>query len=189
MLENLGQTIKENLRRDRMMFALRIVTGVIFSIFVADFLKIDFAPSTGVITLLTIDQTKKSTFKRIILRIFSFIYTYLYSWMVVDLFKLETTHGFAIAISLVTFTTFLLRWDLTLSVNCVILIQLFLDSKPFTYSLFFNEAGRLLIGVLTAVLVNWIFRAKYDDTNNSDKNLSVGNTHTDLIEKNKDPKT
>lgn len=155
--------IKENLRRDRMMFALRIATGVILSIVAADYFGIDFAPSTGVITLLTIDQTKKDTFHKVALRIGSFIYTYMISWMLLDIFKLETTLGFSIAITLVTFITFLLRWDLTLSVNCVILIQLFLDKKAFTLNLFLNESGRLLIGLLSAILINFIFNTRYDD--------------------------
>ena len=40
------QTIKENLKKDRMMFAVRIVTGVIISILVADKVGVDFATST-----------------------------------------------------------------------------------------------------------------------------------------------
>lgn len=155
--------LKENLRKDRIMFAIRIIVGIIISIVVASALKVDFAPSTGVITLLTIDQTKKDTFRRIGMRIVTFIITYLISWMTVDLLHLETTVGFALAITLVTFITFLLRYDLTLSVNCVILIQLFLDSKPFTLNLFINESERLIIGLISAVLVNWIFRARYDE--------------------------
>ncbi len=173
MKSNLIETVKENLKKDRMMFALRIVTGVLIAILTADRLGIDFAPSTGVITLLTIDETKKDTFRRIVLRVITFIYTYLISWMTVDLLHLETTLGFALAITLVTFLTFLLRYDITLSVNCVILIQLFLDSKPFTLNLFLNESGRLIIGLAAAVLVNWIYRAKYDKSN---EDVNIGST-------------
>lgn len=161
-MDSIINTIKANLRKDRIMFAIRISIGVVLSITTATFFKIDFAPSTGVITLLTIDETQKETFRKTILRILSFIYTYSISWLVIDFFKLETTVGFAVAITSVTLITFLLRWDVTLSVNCVILIQLFLQNKPFTYSLFINETGRLLIGLFTAILMNWIFRVKYD---------------------------
>lgn len=173
------EEIKANFRKDRMMFALRIVIGTVISIVTADRLGIDFAPSTGVITLLTIDETKSSTFRRIVLRIFSFIYTYGFSWVILDFFKLDATTGFTIAITLVTFLTFLLRWDLTLSVNCVILIQLFLQNKPFTYSLFINESMRLLIGLLAAVLVNFIFRVKYDEEHDINPNTKlIKNTNT-----------
>lgn len=177
-MNRLMTVIKENLRRDRMMFAVRIITGVILSIVTADYFGIDFAPSTGVITLLTIDQTKKDTFRKVILRIGSFIYTYLISWVILDIFKLETTLGFSIAIALVTLITFLLRWDLTLSVNCVILIQLFLDKKAFTFSLFLNESGRLLIGLLSAVLINWIFNTRYDNSQETSTTDVVKTTET-----------
>lgn len=162
-IENL-KNLKENFRKDRMMFAIRIITGTILSIVTAKALGVDFAPSTGVITLLTIDETKVDTFRKIILRIISFIYTYVFSWIILDIFKLETTLGFSIAIALVTLLTFLLRWDVTLSVNCVILIQLFLDSKPFTLNLLINESARLGIGLLAAVLVNFIFNVRYDNS-------------------------
>ena len=154
--------IKNNFKKDRIMFAIRIITGVLISIFAADLLHIDFAPSTGVITLLTVDETKRDTFRKIVLRIISFLYTYLFAWLTIEVFKLDYTSGFAIAIAAVTFLTFLLRWDITLSVNCVILIQLFLDNKAFNMNLFLNETGRLVIGLLSAVLVNEIFRARYD---------------------------
>lgn len=156
------ERLKDNLKKDRFLFAVRIILGVITSILVADCVGIEFAPSTGVITLLTIDDTKKDTFRKSLLRLASFVYTYLISWLVLDVLNLETTLGFSIAIACVTLITFLLRWDQTLSVNCVVLIQLFLDQKAFTFNLFLNETGRVLIGVLTANIINYIFNVRYD---------------------------
>ncbi len=164
MKEKIVAKLKDNLKKDRLQLAVRIILGVILSILIAYILKIDFASSTGVITLLTIDQTKRATFEKTFLRIISFLYTYLISWFAVDFLKLDPTLSFAISITLVTLLTFLLRWDSTLSVNCVILIQLFLNSKPFNFNLFLNETGRLLVGVLTALFINWIFNVRFDDT-------------------------
>lgn len=133
---------------------IRISIGMVVSILVAQLAGLQFAPSTGIVTLLGIQNTRKETIQTSLRRIISFAYTILISYLIYTYIGLSTL-CFALVVIVITMITVGLEWQDTLSINIVVAIHLFMQQQQFTSMLIANEAGRVLIGMLTAILVNW----------------------------------
>lgn len=160
MKELKSTRMSKNLTGERLLFAAKLTFGTVAATIAAEQFGIDFAPSTGIITLLTINTSQAATFRRSVLRVISFMYTFLFALFVHDGLNLTGIVGFALAAALVIFVSILLGWDVTLSVNGVILIQLFLDKMDFGWPLFYNEALRLFIGLSVSWISVFVFKTR-----------------------------
>lgn len=131
---------------------VKIAVGCCLAIFIAEIFGLFFATSAGIITYLTIQNTKKETLRLTLHRFLSFLYT---AGLSLLFFPLIGTHwqSLCIVLLLTVGITCFLRWDYTLSVNMVICTHFF-NMKELTLSLILNEFLLLAIGSLLAVLFN-----------------------------------
>lgn len=146
--------IQRHLTRETLELAIKISLGIILSILFADLIGMDFAPSTGVVALLSIQATRRETLHTAVRRVISFVYTVGLCYLVHEQIGMDT-EAFALAVLLIVLCSVFLGWADTLSVNIVIAVHLFMMQKPFTQALILNETERLLIGMGIAFLVNW----------------------------------
>lgn len=133
---------------------LKVVLGIIVSILIAEKAGLKFAASTGIVAMLGIQNTRKETISTAVRRVISFGYTILTSYAI-HTYIGGSTVDFTLVIFVITMITFSLEWQETLSVNIVVAVHLFLQHQMFTTLLLTNEAERVMIGMLTAIVVNW----------------------------------
>lgn len=132
--------------------ASKIAIGSCIAIFAAEFWGFENASSAGTIALLTLVTTKRETIKLSGIRILAFILTtglcfgisyFVQSrWIVYGLFLFL----------MVTLCSFL-GWKATISVNSVIGLH-FVFSGVFTVAYIENEFALVLIGIVTAIVLN-----------------------------------
>lgn len=138
--------------RKSLLQAAKIGIGSSVAIYAAGLLQLDYATSAGTITLLTIVATKWETMKLSLLRIVTFIFAVLLSWMTITAFRSEWI-AYGVYIFFVVIACDLLGWKATVSVNSVIGAH-FLTTKDFSIDFILNELGLVLIGITIAILLN-----------------------------------
>lgn len=139
--------------------SIKIAIGSCLSIYVATLLQLDFAISTGIVTLLTILTTKWETLKLSFLRMLTFLMSVLILWMI---FRYIDSNwiAYGIFILIIVFISEYLGWRATISTNAVVGTH-FLTTHDFSVDFIVNEALIVVIGTSFAVLLNLFF-----DTNN-----------------------
>ena len=132
--------------------ATKMTVGVILSIVIAQILQLDFALSAGVITLLTMLDTKRKSLKIAIKRFYTALIALALASIIFYFFKA----------SLVTFGVFLLIFipfvfkfhaNSGLVVNTVLVTHLY-DIESITLGHIMNEIALMTIGIVIALLVN-----------------------------------
>ncbi|MDD3219084.1 MAG: aromatic acid exporter family protein [Lachnospiraceae bacterium] len=154
MIDTVKSWITRHINRDSLELGIKISVGIVISILLAEFIGMDFAPSTGVVALLSIQATKRESVKTAVRRIISFGYTLGICYLVHDEIGANTA-AFTLAVLGIVLLSVLLGWADTLSVNIVIAVHLFMMHQPFTQHLVINETERVIIGMTVAFLVNW----------------------------------
>ncbi|MFV0466885.1 MAG: aromatic acid exporter family protein [Lachnospiraceae bacterium] len=138
--------------RQLFVYALKIAVGSYLSIIIANQLQLTFAPSAGIITLLTIVTTKWETMKLSVYRVISFAATVLLTWILFSDFSSGwVAYGLYIFISV--FVCEVLKWKATVSVNAVIASH-FLVKRDYSMEFILEEFLLLMIGIAIAVLLN-----------------------------------
>ncbi|SHK17987.1 aromatic acid exporter family protein [Hespellia stercorisuis] len=145
--------IQTHFTKDNLGLAVRISVGIIISILLADFIGVDFAASTGIVTLLTVQSTKLETFHTAVRRIISFLYTLGIAYLIHDFIAMDI-EAFALVVFGIVIISIFLGWSDTLSVNIVIATHLFIMQEPFTMHLILNETLRVVIGMCIAIFIN-----------------------------------
>lgn len=133
----------------------KISLGIVVSILIAEFIGVDFAPSTGVVALLSIQDTKKKTVLTAVRRVITFVYT-MFICFKANQYLRTTIGAFGLAVFLVVMPSVLLGWADTLSINIVIAVHMFIMNQPFDQHLMMNETYRVAIGLLVALVLNFI---------------------------------
>ena len=135
--------------------ASKIAIACCLSIMVAESLKLQYAASAGIVALLTIHDTRKSTLKLAIQRFLSFgcaiMFACFYGW-------LFNTHfiSFGLYIFTIVAISYILKWQDTISVNAVMGTHiLFVD--VITTNFITNEFLIVLIGSGFAIILNILF--------------------------------
>ncbi|MDD3403772.1 MAG: aromatic acid exporter family protein [Hespellia sp.] len=132
--------------------ALKIAVGSCAAILIATALQLNFATSSGIITLLSILTTKWETVKISIFRMISFGITVVLSIIVFHLFHIAWLE-FGIFIFLLVIICEMIGWKATISVNAVVGTH-FLTTLDFSFQAIMNEFLLVLIGVAIAILLN-----------------------------------
>lgn len=140
-------------RKESMIKGGKIALGSTAAIAVCLMLDLDYAPSAGIITLLTIQNTVRATLDLARFRIFSFLLA-----MGIG-FAISAANGnnalsFCIFLLLMVEISFLCGWQDTVSTNAVFGTHIFIYGEAFTGAFLFNEVAILLVGISLAVLLN-----------------------------------
>ncbi len=132
---------------------IKIGLGSALAFYIASLLKLDYATSTGIVTLLTIVNTRKDTFHLALKRIISFMVTIGLAALCVSFIPLKVLAFAAFMLVMVTISYYL-NWNAAISVNAVIGTHVILTEGQISWALVLNEAGIVLIGIAIAILFN-----------------------------------
>lgn len=130
----------------------KIAFAALISILIAYFIQLEFYISAGIVTILTIQSTKRHTFQTALERLIAFVLALLIASVC---FRLAgyTIAGYGLYLLIYIFFCQLFKWNASMAVNSV-LISHFLTFQNMTFSSILNEAGLFMIGVSVGVIVN-----------------------------------
>ena len=142
---------------------LKISLASIISILISKILNLDFYISAGIITILTIQSTKKETIQTAFERFVAFIIALMIALICFYLF--DSLFAFIIYLFIYIFICQTFKWNSSMAVNSV-LISHFLSFESITISNLFNEIGLFVIGVSIGVITNLFMKKNIDAINN-----------------------
>lgn len=162
--ENLtrAKIIKQNITKDNMRMAVRVAAGIILSVVLAQLIGLAFAASTCIVTLLGIQATKRETLQTAGMRIVSIAYTMVIA-VAIDKIMGVNINSFMAAVVILTFLTYVIGWNGTLSINVVVLVHMFIQETAFTGGLILNEVIRVMLGLIIALAINWRLPTKENE--------------------------
>ncbi len=135
-----------------MLNTIKFASASIISILIALALEIDFAVSAGIVTILTIQPTKKETVKTAFGRVLSFLISLLLSYALFGVFG-YTMIAFLVYLALYVFICQVFRWQNSLTVSPV-LVSHFLTSEVMNFHTVSNEIIIFVIGVGVGLIAN-----------------------------------
>lgn len=141
-------------------YITKVGIGSAIAIFLAEMLGLSYSPSAGIITLLTIQNTKKETLKVSLKRVISFLLAVLISFI---LFSSLGYNAWVFGAFVFLFAALSYIFELKdgISMNAV-LVTHFLAARRFDRSLFVNEVMILAIGMGLGILIN-MFMPNYKE--------------------------
>lgn len=145
---------RERIKSVKLLFLLKTGVGSAIAILLANLFGLLYSPSAGIITLLTIQNTKKETISIAIRRIEAFILAIGVSYLVFTGIG-YTALAFGAFVAIFVALCFLLDLKDGISMNAVLMTH-FLIEKHMGLSLILNEIGILLIGMGIGILLNLI---------------------------------
>lgn len=135
-----------------LLLALKIGIGGSIAYYIAEFLHLQFASSAGIVTLLTLQQTKWDTLKLSVRRVITFLLTYL-ACMVLCYVIRTSWIDYGVFLFLLVFFCECWGWRAAVSVNAVIGAH-FLSTQDFSSEMLMNELLIVLIGIAVAIVLN-----------------------------------
>ncbi|MFV0561445.1 MAG: aromatic acid exporter family protein [Enterococcus sp.] len=138
----------------KLFYGIKIGFGSAVAIFIAEQLQLEFATSAGIITLLTITNTRSESFKLCLNRLVSFFETVAFC-LIVFQFVPKDWHAYGIIVALIAFTASMKRNITTVSINAVFASH-FLLLQEITVPILLNEVLLLLIGMGIALVLNHV---------------------------------
>lgn len=142
------------LKKINILFLLKTGVGSAVAILLADWLGLAFSPSAGVITLLTIQNTKKETIFVAARRILAFVLANALAYLIFNGFG-YTAIAFGGFIFLFVAVCTILGLQDGISMNAVLMTH-YLIEKRMNLALIFNEIALLFIGMGLGILLNLI---------------------------------
>lgn len=147
-------SIKKLLKSVNLLFLLKVGIGSAVSILLAESIGLLYSPSAGIITLLTIQNTKKETIALAIKRMVAF---FLATGIIYLLFQMIGYTAIAFGGFVIIFVALCFLFDLkeAISMNAVLMTH-FLIEKRMDIPLLLNEISLLLIGMGIGIVINLI---------------------------------
>ena len=141
--------------------SVKITAGAILAILFASCLNLKYSATAGIITILSIQNTKKETIQTALARGEAFCCALLVSFLCYNFFGYTTA---AFGIYLLVFTTLCLtmKWSSAIAMDSV-LITHFLAEKIMNIPMIANEISLFLIGAGIGVLLNLSLRPKENE--------------------------
>ena len=143
-----------NYKKIKPLYLLKAGFGSAIAIIIADFFRLSFSPSAGIITLLTLQNTKKETIFVALKRILSFI---LAAIIAAIIFNTVGYTSIAFGIFIIVFVAISILFSLQdgISMNAVLTTH-FLVEEKIDFPLLMNEVGILFIGMGIGIALNLI---------------------------------
>lgn len=139
---------------------IKISAAAILSILLATFANLDFAVSAGIITILTIQPTKRETLQTAVGRFYAFIAALIIAFISFTLLD-YTLLAFMLYLILFIFICQILGWYSSMAMNSV-LISHFLTFGNMNLTSVLNEIFIFLIGVGIGIIANLHLRKNTD---------------------------
>ncbi len=139
----------------------KITAAAIAAILFSNLLKLQFAPTAGIITILSIQKTKKETLHTAGRRTLAFLIALLFAAVCFGIMGFGVT-AFAVYLLLFSMTCLYFDWTEALAMDSV-LITHFLTQKTMEWSLLVNEMLLFFIGTSFGVLANLYLKQKREE--------------------------
>lgn len=140
------------MNRQVILNTIKISIAAIVSILIAQYLHLEFAISTGIIAILSIQSTKKETIQTAFVRFIAFISALLIAYISFSIFGIGL-FGFIVYLVLFLFLCQYCGWYSAMAVNSV-LVSHFLVFKDMQLSHILNEVYIFIIGVSSGIVIN-----------------------------------
>ena len=150
----MGTGMDSHGRRKMAIKVLKIAVGSCMAVAVAQFFELPYATSAGIVTLLTVQNTRRDTIRLAAERLLSFLLSVLLVFVCFRYIgKLEWVN-YGVYIFLMVHVCYFFGWENTISVNAVMGTHYLLTPD---YSLNFaaSELAVIAIGTALALLMNW----------------------------------
>lgn len=150
----MGAGMDSHGRRKMAIKVLKIAVGSCMAVAVAKFFELPYATSAGIVTLLTVQNTRRDTIRLAAERLLSFLLSVLLVFVCFRYIgKLEWVN-YGVYIFLMVHVCYFFGWENTISVNAVMGTHYLLTPD---YSLNFaaSELAVIAIGTALALLMNW----------------------------------
>jgi uncharacterized membrane protein YgaE (UPF0421/DUF939 family) len=149
------------MKHENIIKSIKIALAAVLSITIAAEFGLKYSATAGIITVLSIQNTKRETFKSAGNRTFAFLGALLLSGIVFHLLGF-TLPGFALYLLLFSLLCLYAGWGEAIAMDSV-LITHFLSEKSMSLSLIGNETALFFIGTTVGVLVNLHLRKRGDE--------------------------
>lgn len=133
--------------------ALKIAVGSCIAIVLAELLQLQYATSAGIVTLLTVQNTKKDTLRLAVDRLWSFLLSIVLIFLCLHIPGAGWV-GFGVYILLMVVSCSFLDWQGTISVNAVMGTH-YMMSVDYSLPFVLNEFLLIVIGTTVALILNW----------------------------------
>ena len=154
----LGVIFLNRRNQTKLIKAIKIAIACCMSIMVCELLQLEYAASSVIVALLTIHDTRKSTFKLAYQRILAYLCGMFLACLAFWLFDLHWI-SFGFYILDIVYISYIFKWNDTISVNAVMGTHV-LFSSGITTSFMMNELLIVIIGSFFAIVMNLIFPRK-----------------------------
>ncbi len=154
----------------------KIGIGSAIAIYIARQLELSYATSAGIVTLLTLQNTRKDTFQLAVRRILSFLVTIVITYVCKSFIPIDVVSFGVFMLALVAIS-YRLDWNAAISVNAVIGTHVLLSEPVLTWELVYNEAAMVMIGIIIAVIFNMRMPSKEIEVQ-----IDIGNIDQYLID-------
>lgn len=138
---------------NKFLYGIKIGIGSALAMFLAEQMQLAFISSAGIITLLTITETKVEAKRLCFNRLLTFAATIFVAWLIFEHIHKDWV-SFGIVLMIVAFFSICFKLVSTLSVNAVIITHL-LVGEQINFAVLKNEFLLLVIGMSVAILVNY----------------------------------
>lgn len=150
-MKNLSDSVKW---KKILILAAKIAIGSSLAIYIADMMELKYAPTAGIIALLTLITTKNGAVQLSIQRLLSFLVVELLTFVTFMPIKSEWI-AYGLFTFLIVVICEMMGWRATVSVNAVIGTH-FLQADAFTPQFFANEFMLVTVGIMVATVINLI---------------------------------
>ena len=134
--------------------ALKIAVGSGIAIVIAEFLGLKYTTTAGVITLLTVQNTRKDTIQLTLERLWSFLLSILLIYVCFHYTGSRDWVNFIVYILFMVMSCYYFDWANTISVNAVMGTH-YLTAPDYSLGFALNELFLILIGTSVALAMNW----------------------------------
>lgn len=134
--------------------ALKIAVGSGIAIVVAEFFGLKYTTTAGVITLLTVQNTRKDTIQLTLERIWSFLLSIVFIYLCFRYTGSRSWVNFIVYILFMVISCYYFDWANTISVNAVMGTH-YLTAPDYSLGFALNELFLILIGTSVAIALNW----------------------------------
>lgn len=143
-----------HVRKRMALKAVKIAAGSCIAIAAAEFFGLQYATSAGIITLLTVQNTRKDTIQLTVDRLWSFLLSVLLIFVCFHFPGRLGWVNYGVYILLMVVSCYYFDWQNTISVNAVMGTH-YLMSPDYSLGFAMNELALILIGTGLALALNW----------------------------------
>ncbi len=149
-----------NRRKKEIIKTIKMTLAAVISILIANFFGVKNSMTAGVIALITITNTRDASVNMALTRFWSTVLGFFLSWVVFSIFGFDLIYFGLLLLIYIPLANFLgLEGGVS---NSVVLITHFILAKSVSLEWIFNEFLILIIGGITALVINYVSPSNLD---------------------------